>query len=225
MLRTIDKKVSFDEVNPVKFSRAVKTFANIGYKNGFRRLTDKYLKLANNYGNKSFANNSCRYVRNMYLSIDNIKNGYPELHLKKMKDGNAVKLFDEIYFNGKSKEQIASLMEQPRDQIVKIKHSIEGYTQEEVYKKIEDFSRSIFLINSNRINDVEKLWNEDKNELNFNFYSRGYNISGHIQLNEKELGAKILLPPIVKPHIDGIKRKTERTLEQILPRLPISQQN
>jgi hypothetical protein len=223
VLRTIDEKVSFEEVNPVQFSRALKTFANIGYKTGFKTLTDKYLKLANSCGNKTFAENSYRYVRNMCLSTDNAKNGYPELHLKKMKEGSAVKLFEDIYFKEKSKEQIASLMERPKEQVVNIKHNVDGYTQEEVYKKIEDFSNVIFLIHPNRIANAEKVWNGNKNEMNFNFYSRGYNISGYVQLKGKELVIKSKLPPVVKPHIDGIKRKAEKTLEEILPRLALSQ--
>jgi hypothetical protein len=223
VLRTIDDKVSFDEVNPVKFSRALKTFATLGYRDGFKTLTDKYLKLANNCGNKSFADNSYRYVRNMCLSVDNAKNGYPELYLKKMKEGNTVKLFEDIYFKEKSKEEISSLMEKPVDQVVRIKHNVEGYSQEEVYKKIEDFSNIILLGHPNRITDAEKVWNGDKNEMNFNFYSRGYNVSGNLQLKGKELVIKSRLPPVVKPHIEGIKRKAEQTLEEILPRLSVSQ--
>ena len=47
-----------------------------------------------------------------------------------------------------------------------------------------------------------------------------------MQLEGKELviGSK-KLPQVVTPHMDGIKRKTQQTLEAILPRLPVSQQN
>jgi hypothetical protein len=115
-------------------------------------------------------------------------------------------------------------MTKPRDQVVNIKHNIEGYTQEEVYNKIEDFSNIIFSGHPNRITDAEKIWNDKKDEMNFNFYSRGYNISGYMQLNGKELVIGSQLPPVVKPHVEGIKRKAEQTLETILPRLPVSVQ-
>jgi hypothetical protein len=195
----------FDE-----FKGALTAFVKAGNEDYFKQLTDRLFEIADASGKDAIKNGVYNLLQTLLYDIDS------KTILRK---ASAVKLFENAYSN-------PGLKAKSKEPVLDIRYNVEGYTPEQVYQNIDTFSSIIISRYPNLIKNVKKVWSDKKDVLNFNFNSFGHDISAHMQLEGKELviGSK-KLPQVVTPHMDGIKRKTQQTLEAILPRLPVSQQN
>lgn len=137
---------------------------------------------------------------NMYNSL----NGHMDLlPPKNMKKGSTTKMLEEYLRN------------------IEIKYITEDYPREDVYKSIDYLSDKLIVRFPNLVSKPKIKWNKDKDIMNFNFKTRGFDVSGNIKIDEKNL--------IVSSHIPGeavlyrkqIENKIKRSLEKVFPK-PLS---
>ncbi len=91
-------------VNSANLGKSLKILANKGDEENFKTLTEKYFKIVQSSGNQSLIDESYSILKKMCLGMDNMyRDGYIELHPRKMRKGSATKLYEKIYSPGERK--------------------------------------------------------------------------------------------------------------------------
>jgi hypothetical protein len=100
---------------------------------------------------------------------------------------------------------------------MEIKYNLGNYSQAEAYKKIDTFLDGLVKEHSDIVSNPNKKWNPEKNRMDFEFEAKGYNISGNIKLQGKELILDGKLPWAVKMFSGKIEKMVVTQLDKLFP--------
>jgi hypothetical protein len=100
---------------------------------------------------------------------------------------------------------------------MEIKYPLNNYTKEDAYHLIDGFLDSLVNQYSDMISNPEKEWNKQKDKMNFGFEAKGFNISGDIRLQEKELILNGKLPFAARLFSGKIEKIVKGKLEELFP--------
>jgi hypothetical protein len=98
---------------------------------------------------------------------------------------------------------------------MEIKYPLNNYTKEDAYHLIDGFLDSLVNQYSDMISNPEKEWNKQKDKMNFKFEAKGYEISGDIRLQEKELILNGKLPFVARLVSGKIERIINEKLDEL----------
>jgi hypothetical protein len=173
-----------------RFMESMKIFVRYRDEENFNKLLDAYKKSIDNCGKAKVSDAAYNILELVCWNIDN-KNLF--------RKGEAMELFNEY-----SKR-------------IKVTYPIAGYSPEEVYNRMDTLSDILLVRYPNLVSNSEKNWNHTKDAMNFSFESRGYNISGNVYLEGKNLVLEGKIPASAKPFRKKIIGKIEKTLENVFP--------
>jgi hypothetical protein len=100
---------------------------------------------------------------------------------------------------------------------MEIKYNLGNYSQEEAYEKIDVFLDGLVKQHADLVSNPQKKWNPEKNKMDFGFEAKGYNITGNIKLQGKELILDGKLPWVAKMFSGKIEDMVTKQLDALFP--------
>jgi hypothetical protein len=101
---------------------------------------------------------------------------------------------------------------------MEIKYNLGNYSQKEAYEKVNILLDDLVKKHSNLISNPVKNWNSFKDKMDFGFEAHGYNISGDIKLQGKELIFYGKLPWALRLSSGKIEEIITKQLDELFPK-------
>jgi len=90
------------------------------------------------------------------------------------------------------------------------------HTKEEVYKRVDGLLKGLQDKYGEMVQKHSRNWNSTNEKVDFSFKTRGLNITGNIQLQERAVVLEGKLPLLAKPFKGEIESIIKEKLEEIL---------
>jgi hypothetical protein len=98
---------------------------------------------------------------------------------------------------------------------MEIKYNFGNYSQKEAYQKIDSFLEGLVKEHSDLVYNPQKEWNKNKDQMNFSFEAKGFNIKGDIKIQDKELILTGKLPFLARMFSDTIEKVIYKNLDNL----------
>jgi hypothetical protein len=98
---------------------------------------------------------------------------------------------------------------------MEIKYNLGSYCKGEAYQKIDSFLDGLVKKHSDLVSNPKKKWNDNKDEMNFSFEVRGFDISGDIKLEEDKLVLEGKLPWVARLYSERIEEIINKQLDEL----------
>ena len=101
---------------------------------------------------------------------------------------------------------------------MKIEYNIPNYTKAEAYTIVNDFLGNLVEEHKSQLSSPEKVWNNNKDQMDFSFKVIGFKTSGNIKLLEGKIVLDGSIPLLARGFNNTIESAITANLEKAFPK-------